>query len=269
VTGRAGFIREDELWVRCPFCGDSQNDPDKAHFSINADGLYYCLKCHTGGRLGHKEFLAVAPLFGREQIEVTEATPLPDLIPGSGNLRPSRLHRFHLSSGEDAFQMRDQLGNVIGIASVGDHRRIYGKRGLGYRNYLVSSVSHPLIIVEGPYDVLYDDEVCMFGLPSPASLQMLKGQFIILCPDGDLWIEPAKTKILVSIVRRIIKMKDPILLGVQVIPGGLDPDEHPRSQRTFVTKETFVHDLCRRGPSRGWKEYLDRFSEGGDWGRSS
>ena len=265
MTGKAGFIKEDELWIRCPFCGDSQNDPTKAHFSVNADGLYYCLKCHTGGRLGNKEFLAVAPLFGKESIELEEVQALPELIPGPGSQRASRLHRYHLPTGEDAFQMRNQKSEIIGIATIGKQRRIYGKRGLGYRDVLVSSPQKPLIIVEGPYDVLYDDEICLFGLPSPGALKMLKGQYIILCPDGDLWVEPEKTKILISIVKRIVKMKDPILVGVQMIPGGLDPDEHPRSERSFIETKVIINDLRSRGSRRGWKEYLDKFSPGGDW----
>jgi hypothetical protein len=48
MQGKDAYV----IFIRCPYCGDSQKHPDKMHLNIALDkGLFYCFRCSTGGRL--------------------------------------------------------------------------------------------------------------------------------------------------------------------------------------------------------------------------
>src|SRR6185369_6862850 len=48
----AGTVTSNNLALRCPFCGDSETSPNRAHFSVNlTSGLFHCFRCQASGKL--------------------------------------------------------------------------------------------------------------------------------------------------------------------------------------------------------------------------
>lgn len=202
MTQKKGTYVDGELWLRCPFCGDSERNRWKAHFSINGEGLYYCLRCKASGRLPIRERVRILSKYGVDygihadnKTERWEDT-WDKLLPGPGTTRNSCLRRFHLLTTKgfyDVFSIRTRDSRIVGIQLVNTRtrrKRIRGqvRRGLGFVR-LESSPEEPLIIVEGPYDVVEDNYVCTFGIPSYSQLKELRGHFIMLYPDGDVWYD--------------------------------------------------------------------------------
>lgn len=149
MTAKVGTINNNELWLRCPECGDSQNDPSKAHFSINLiSGLYFCLRCKASGKLGPRQFLSVLSYIGEEElfelpdVQTGQVEELPLVLPGAGSPRYSTLKRGHVDvvvdgggiKTWDAFQMRDlKDGGLTGLLLRRPGRSVViGDRGYGW-----------------------------------------------------------------------------------------------------------------------------------------
>lgn len=267
MTGRNEEIEGGRLWLRCPYCGDSSNDPDKAHLNIHLSKfIYHCYRCGASGRLSAKETLSFISKYdldinySQEKIDEDEKLELPELVPGAGSSRPSKLDRFHLvdsyNAHWDAFEIYEPRDHTL----CGVHLRnrktklTLGDPGFSWvnaRNHsLVSTPHNPITIVEGPYDVVESRDVCLYGYPSISRLSVLKGHSIILCPDGDTWT----TNLLGGFVRLVSRMiSSPVLylVGIIYIPDGKDPDElggdrmdHfiPRGDLySFLAERTAVH----------------------------
>lgn len=267
---RNGQLENDELWVRCIFCGDSQNDPEKAHFSVNIKSfVYHCLKCGAGGKLSTKQVFDLVSQLDLDhafhldlqgQKTEIEELELPELIPGAATHRFSALPRFHYRSGGpttevnmDAFQMRHPKDNLVtGVHLRGPEKHItYGDHGYGWVSPgpLLSSPDEPLRLVEGPYDVLEPCDVCFFGLLSSTHIHELTGHYLILCPDGDVWQKKALLRKMVRTIRTLLlaPYKAPVLIGVEYLPDGKDPDEIPAAERTYIERDdifTFIKGLA-------------------------
>jgi len=259
VTGRIGQIEGQELWLRCPFCGDSDNDPTKCHLSINlSKWLYHCYRCGAGGRLSTKEMLDILETasvhLNFDFIDILEdqegGEQLPDLIPGAGSNRPSLLSRFHIKregSSWDGFRMRDiSSGDLIGV-----HTRVQGlKANIGSagvdwvgNSLPVSGPSDPLILVEGPYDVVDPRCVSVFGIISVGKIALFKGHFVSLCPDGDVWQKRDLLRNFVATLDRIEHSpRSPVVMGVYYLPDGLDPDEGWK-KRKYISAELLLDFL--------------------------
>lgn len=235
MTGRHGKEEHGELWIRCPFCGDSPNDLTKAHFSVNLKtGAYHCHRCKVGGFLSTKRRMALA-MHSESTLSEQRLIDYDQLIPGAGSSRRSLLPRFHFRKGEevwDAFEMRNpKSGEVAGI-----HLRRPGAshtmgNGVAWATRLLSSEDQPLRLVEGPYDVLYPEDLCCFGLPSTKILRALMGHYVILCPDGDVWENE-------DLKRQILKLlwgrSRCNIIGIEYIKDGKDPDEVPVEDRELI-----------------------------------
>ena len=242
MTGIAGQWKGDELWLRCPHCGDSDKDLRKAHYSINREGLYHCVRCKAGGRLNLRDYLSlVLDSEGRPRPTTLKDDDwedlLDELMPGAGSRRFSALDRYHLTTGKivfDVFLSRDIKGDIVGLSLVDPERhkrKVMGRKFFGYRGDLESSPDDPLRVVEGPYDCLTPRDVCVFGLPSVNVLRGLQGHFVILCPDGDVWPDWTKRK---TILDALSMEGGPTFVGVEVLRDGEDPDEVPYEQRRLV-----------------------------------
>lgn len=245
MAALVGQIKNGRLYVRCWNCGDSEN-PTHAHCSITVEGLYYCVRCGKGGRLESKEFLKHITdvnfdLMMQESYTPTRWQAIYDkLLPGPGSNRPSALERYHLEGErgtEDVFLSRNAFGDTIGLAIVGTdrQRRMVGQKGLGYAgmDVLISTPDRPLRLVEGPYDVRTHRYVCCFGLPDRSAMQYLRGHFLILCPDGDVW--NAKDKL--AVIYRILQNYRDWIMGVEILPDGVDPDEAGPEDRVYIPIE--------------------------------
>jgi hypothetical protein len=122
-------------------------------------------------------------------------------------------------------------------------KKLWGFSGYSYPGApydLLSTPDAPLRFVEGPYDVLTPKDVCFFGIPSLSKIsKFFKEHYFILVPDGDLWTDQARFRILKALVDQLIK-KDYGLLGIQFIPKAQDPDE---ASGRFIPVQFFKEKL--------------------------
>lgn len=246
MTGRPGERRGNELWLRCPYCGDSQKDKNHAHYSVNTEGKFHCLRCGVGGHLSLRDLLTYVYADHRDFVaEVTHEIDwedmLDEILPGAAYSRASALDRFHidtLNQHYDVFLSRDTEGDIVGLALFDltrKRRMVLGTKLFGWAGTaLTSSVTTPLRLVEGPYDVMGTQDVCTYGLPSRNQLRRLQGHYVILCPDGDVWPDATKRRAIL----RLLDVTGPTILGIERLPDDKDPDEVPYKDRKFIpTKE--------------------------------
>jgi len=220
-------IVHDNLYVRCPKCGDSQN-PNHAHLGIQLHtGEYNCLRCHFKGRLT-TQLLFELQLRDFPSLDYNSSSPLPEIFRGPGSSRKSKLARYHSDAGEDIFYSWWNDSHVGYYMRGHKMKKLWGFSGFNWANApspLISSEDNPLHFVEGPYDVQDDRTVCFFGIPSYQKInQFFKEHFFILKPDGDIWTQPGRFGIFKSILQRIIEANIG-LMGVEFLPKGADPDE--------------------------------------------
>jgi len=256
---RTQTLVDNEYWLRCPFCGDSQNDPHKSHFSVNLKtGQYHCHRCNQGGMMPTKFLLRLideagllrpVELRSRERAEVEEV--LDRLEPGPNSIRPSSLERGHMriyGGTWDVFKMYSlDLDYVVGLLLRSLHNKeahVIGHRGLllpsGFENH--SDLRNPLHVVEGPYDVLDERTVGICGFLTRSRLSdLLSGHFVSLCPDGDAWQDNDKFRLFAYAVRGLMaSARGPWPTCIEYLPRGLDPDEVPMSRRLLIQPKEFL-----------------------------
>lgn len=266
----ANTIHNGEYWLRCPYCGDSDKDPEKAHYSIQLrTGVFFCLRCQTSGKLNKKdqyELMGTIPLVTfneaiQEDDDSDEALEriLDNLVAGAHITmsRRSLLERWTYRDDRgafwDAFISYDLSdGEPIGVLlrSIQGQKRayFYGSRGYAWPgDELPRSVQQPLRLVEGPYDVLAPNDICVFGLITKYTLMDFVGHNIILCPDGDVWQKESLRRSFFASLRYLMysKQKKPYLVGVEYLARGKDPDEVPISERPLFTAHE-ITELLRR-----------------------
>ena len=256
---RPGTIIGHELFVRCPYCGDSKNNKYKAHFSINiVRYVYHCFRCGVSGKLSNAQMLSLIHELPNMEFITRNidshsrllSDVLDELNPGAGSSRQSRLSRWHHGEQrDDTFLSRSVSGQVVGVhIRPRDKKKIrtYGMLAFGYKEEeLISSPKSPLRIVEGAYDVLYSKDVCVFGTINYGKLKALVGHYICLCPDGDIWERPD----LLKEFHRTVKLlylnysgKGAWITGIEYISKGRDPDEVPVNEREYIPiKEYLKH----------------------------
>lgn len=225
--------------------------------------MFYCVRCRTGGRLPLSAYLRLVvngPLRGKVGPDPDDWEELLDeLEPGPGNERPSALDRFHLidplEGTVDVFLSRSLDGDIIGMACVSTSRKtITGKRGIGFAgDELVSSPEAPIRIVEGPYDVLSERDVCVFGLPGAKTMRQLKGHFVILCPDGDVWPDFDKRN---TILKALAVTDGPVFLGVEMLKPDEDPDDVPYEERRRINPRRLLQRWQKEIKLARWKRDL-------------
>lgn len=258
MTGRVGEITGQELWVRCPHCGDSAHNLNKAHLSINiSSGLYHCYRCKASGKLSPKE-QAKLSLFRQGLGDVTEQDLFDpgELIPGPAGTRKSLLPRFHVTWREktyDAFEMYNPKspGEIAGIhlRGVGETKESFSSgSGLGWPKQprtLLSDSEHPLRLVEGPYDVLYPEDVCCYGIITQKKVvEFLRGHYVILCPDGDVWTKKDLFDQFTGFISRYLKYNKAVrILGIEYIPDGLDPDDVEKEDRQLIGIKELMNNI--------------------------
>jgi hypothetical protein len=252
--GQSREVSMPELQTRCWQCGDSRSHN---HLYVNTDTrLYFCHRCGRGGRLSHADYAAVvagnAPLVSAKKRADWQRF-LPNLMPGAATARPSALDRFHLPAlGDldptDVFLSRDYHGNTIGVClCAGKLKKLFGKKGIGFAGEepLVSSWHNPLRLVEGPYDVLSPADVCCFGLIGPSAYAQLAYQWVILCPDGDVWVKPHLRKYLRRMLYDTSRYGKACIVAVERLPDNQDPDNVPIEERERVTVREAIRELER------------------------
>jgi hypothetical protein len=182
------------------------------------------------------------------------------LLPGPGNSRFSLLDRYHVirpQRNDDVFIIQNGIGDEIGALVVGNGKRIIGESGVAWPgdDIITSSPENPIRLVEGPYDVLYTRDVCVFGLFNPHALSMLRGHYVVLCPDGDVWGDESKLRV----IRRAAYYDQFTCLGVEYLPDGKDPDEVMAGDRHYIPLE----DLNWKRPIKSYSRRLQEIIDGG------
>jgi hypothetical protein len=226
MTYRTGTVHQNNVFVRCPFCGDSTHRSYVGHLSINLHtGNYICFRCSAKGRLSTQEhFKLLEDYEGASSLAQIDDVELPNLDPSiiKEETRVTLLehaydHPFRV------YAMRSPTGYTIGY-----HYRHFkekwsyhiGKLGFGYvGNYLV----HPeLRIVEGVYDVVYPTDVTVFGSITAIKLKALYPFSLTLAPDGDIIHNAYKRKSFLSTLSRLLKDGFDIQ-GIEVFNASDDP----------------------------------------------
>lgn len=274
MTARPGTVQGDRIWQRCPFCGDSPTSPNKAHFFVSLSTLsYHCYRCGESGILPLKAILRlvnnpefISQLSRRSATAIALKDPRSSeakskfellqeqLLSGPGTARASGLRRLHvIRHGKlyDAFEQRDPVGIVLGYnlrRGKDETKEAYslGSRGLGYIGETLRAIVGPILLVEGPYDVLGPARVCVYGLYPMTILKMLKGKIIVVVPDGDVWNRPE----LLWRIHKNIKRAKINVVGFIELPEHLDPgDVSVLGDKEVMSYGKF---LSRLNPSSTW-----------------
>lgn len=246
MTARVGEFKNGELWLRCPYCGDSEKNRWKAHYSVSPNGLYHCMRCGIGGKLSAKAWLSLYHNMP-DTVDVRHSSNWKELVasldPGPGNDRASGLQRFHLRTKNgvyDVFLHRNwKTKKAVGVQLINvmtKKKRNEGRRAFGIPHRL--EVNKIMRIVEGPYDVLYENDICTYGIPSSNQMMQMKGWPVLLCPDGDVFEKLDLLNRLRNVIRET--QSRVFYTGVERIPDGLDPDEVPKEGREMLTVGEFL-----------------------------
>lgn len=238
----------DKIICRCPFCGDSEKHPTKGHLTIYLSSLsFYCFRCRISGELSIRDAMQLLSLMpsdgegifnggvtpGLRFHAVPEAfTPARGLAteppsawktlirPGS---RLSYVHQRWQTEQFDIFEVRNRANERTGFHLRGlTEKKIYtvGKVSLGIPKGRIDpkKIYH---LVEGPYDVVRDDFICTYGIPTASQVQELRLLSLVLIPDGDVWSRP---DLFLKWVKPFLSMRN-MVEAVWRLPVGLDIDE--------------------------------------------
>jgi hypothetical protein len=240
---------DDRIMLRCPHCGDSFN-PQNAHLGVWNSGTYNCLKCGTSGLLSIGDRLDLGITFSKTvNTKKTIAFDEPDKeLPFSHSKRPTKLPVTAVRIRDewyDKFLMHNAQGKYLGyhLRKSGKDKRAYTileadeRKGILYPNApkpLTSTREKPIIVVEGPYDVIAENCVSVLGWIGPKSVEHFYMDYVLLMPDGDVWADTTKTKSFLKTIRAYLKCSHVFFLGVLVLPKGLDVDELGQQKPNFV-----------------------------------
>jgi len=249
MSMQVGTIIENKLYQRCDICGDTQKNPDRGHLILYLDtGTVHCYRCGYHAQRTIGDMISVWSHYhiqpkAKETI-FDDPKNLPEIAPGTigSSGRVSYVQGRWSGKGAEIFLMRDLLGKKLGYHVKGflqKRSENHGTRGFGYYGDsapILGNETHDVYrIVEGPYDVIYPNDLCTFGLPTMSHIVMLGIRNLILCPDGDV-IQDAR--LLKRWFQPFLK-QNMLITGVEMIPDKLDPDECPQENRTLVPWEDF------------------------------
>jgi hypothetical protein len=169
--------------------------------------------------------------------------------------RFSLLDRHTDSAGNVTVAMRDIHGKVTGYQHRTPDKRIKteGTRGYGYVGSSLVNTDY-IRIVEGPYDVVYDNDVCVFGSLSYGMVQRLKLYTLLLAPDSDVIRQRSKlqsfTRMVDSLAHKGYNIK-----GVEIFEKGYDPGSAyaENRQRKVLSSEEFISTAKQKLQSGTYK----------------
>ncbi len=178
--------------IRCQECGDSKKNPWKKHCAVFEDGGTYCVRCGHSSQLGMEAQIELAmSLISVEEAIETDWEEIDRSCTDINTERFTHLDIYESEGLEDyySFRMRSVNGTILGYHNRHKKKKTFhneGYRGFGYvGDKLISTPDRPLVIVEGPYDVIEPHYVCVFGTLNKSSLKALRLQYVYLWPDPD------------------------------------------------------------------------------------
>lgn len=207
--------------ITCPYCKGNTKANRKTLYLYIDTNTYHCHRCQAHGNISQLEDVEIS----------LERKPTATLSEAWNNLgdRFSVCRQRNFENGKDTFQIKLPNGKVIGqhTRSRGKRSKTEGLRGFGYRESFLDP-TQIYRVVEGPYDCIYPNDVCVFGIPSEAQGKLLKPYKLILCPDGDIWTSE----------KSVLQWFKPFLwsnvVAVERLPDDKDPDEIPSKERTEI-----------------------------------
>lgn len=259
---RPKTLHNGELWVRCPFCGDSKRNSWKAHFSVAVrSGLYYCFRCGTTGKFSGNQVMELLYHSGHGidsvglemEIDQYDLNALyENLLPGPAIPRKTRAKRYNTAvegvGRVDVFEMFHPDRSLSGILQRAQgYSRVYGERGLIWPSRaesLSSSQDNPIRVVEGPYDIQDDRTFAVSGLITFRALEkFFRYQYLILTPDGDIWTKPDLTRQFIRLLKKATLSTSFKIAGVEIISGGRDPDEVDVKDRSLINPDLILEKV--------------------------
>ena len=207
--------------LACPFCVGQTNNSRKTLYVYPDTQTYFCHRCSAYGNLASLEDVEIT-------LERKSSVKLPTQWNNKGE-RFSSCKPSHYSQGNDFFAIKHPNGKIVGVHERKPAKvsKTTGRRFLGYsENFL--DLDKTYRIVEGPYDCIYPQDVCVFGIPSKEQAKLLKPYKLILCPDGDIW----KSK------KSVLQWLQPFLWNkivcVERLPNNKDPDDVSETERQKI-----------------------------------
>lgn len=253
MSQTVGSVKGQELWLRCPDCGDTHRNPHKGHLSVNlTKSVFYCVRCGYSGSLTTRQLLELAIRYDLGALASVPASHVIESVEETaGSPRFSALKRQHYTDSSDVtwdvFEIRDPIHNeqVGQYLRNGSQSLIMGESGLGWvGDRLISSADQPLRVVEGPYDVLERRDVCCYGFLRSQILKQLRGHYVLLCPDGDVWQDEfLREKFKRFLSWALHSPKAPEVIGLEMLPDGKDPDECHPADRLFVPRSRLLRTV--------------------------
>lgn len=232
--------RHGITWIKCQECGDSKKNRNKAHCMVDDKGSTFCFRCGHSTQLDIGSLIEIA--IGDKTIDeaLSEAMEK-DREASYVWLRGTVLQQFAIV-GENhlvSYQMRDCNGKVLGWHNRNTRIKECeneGKRGIGFvGDHLVSSPSTPVIVVEGPADVISERHVAVFGAITASALRHFRLQYCWLQPDPDILDTKLKRK---QFYERVVQpaINDGMVFVLGVIIGNGDPDEATKLEHFTVAE---------------------------------
>lgn len=226
MTYRIGTIHQNNIFVRCPHCGDSEHRSYVGHLSINiVTGMYRCFRCGAQGRLSTREHFLLysdyssAVALAQQDFDLdTVPVGLPPLEDDRHTLVPhSYVEPYRV------YAMRSPTGRVVGYHYRHIHSKWHKNKGsLGY-GYSGDYLGHSDIrLVEGVYDVVYPNDVAVFGGITMSKVLPLVPYTITLAPDGDIIAEDGKRESFIRSVKGLMR-RGFAVQGIEVFGEGIDP----------------------------------------------
>lgn len=127
-----------------------------------------------------------------------------------------------------AFRMTKANGDIVGYHNRSTVSKTFfneGDRGISFvGEEMYSSPSRPLIVVEGPYDVITDQHVCVYGTLSKSNIaKHFRLKWCWLHPDPDCVDTAEKRKRFEKMIRELVLNEMVLILGY--IISDADPDD--------------------------------------------
>lgn len=215
--------------IKCPYCRGNTNDSRRTLYLYSTD-TYWCARCKKSGLTSE-----IDPLLLHGLTPQVKASPVTKSFEyNNTGARFSVCRKRYSDSSQDVFQIKLPDGSVVGhyYRFGGKQSKIEGIKGFCYREQFMQ-FGETYRLVEGPYDCIYPNDVCILGYPTAFQANQLRwldklGK-LILCPDGDVWANKSNLKQWLS---PFDKFKNTV---VEYIPCYKDPDECPQDERTVVS----------------------------------
>lgn len=230
---RPGYTdSEGRTYFRCTQCGDSTNDPNKAHAFVDSRGDTWCYRCNHRGSLPMDAYIEV--LMNRASIAEVMCDDWipPQLTRMSPKQRRHTLlarYRVEENDAAEAFSMRNSTGKLIGYHTRYPNKFMVneGQRGICWPGAddncpLTSSATSPIMVVEGSYDVIEPNRVSAFGSISLVTMKHLKAQHLWAWPDPDIINTKVKRKRFIDMLN---VANDDYCWVKGLIVSDKDPDE--------------------------------------------